>query len=86
MQWTDRASAIPNCQYWTTAHRAVAQGYLGRGADARRTSAKLLDEMPRFSCQFAREKLFYLKEATQIERYVDGLRMAGVPLDRPTLE
>jgi TolB-like protein/Tfp pilus assembly protein PilF len=74
LQWTDRASSIPNCQYWTTAHRAVAQAYLGRDADARRTSAKLLDEMPGFSCKFAREKLFYLKEPVQIERYLEGLR------------
>jgi hypothetical protein len=33
---------------------------------------------PEFSLAFARERLFYLKRAEQIEAYIDGLRKAGV--------
>ena len=33
---------------------------------------RLVAEMPRFSVDFAREKLFYLREPEQIERYLEG--------------
>ena len=79
LKWADRANALPNRQYWTTAHRAVAQAYLGRSDEACGTVEALLREMPRFSCNFARHKLFYLKRVGQIEMYLQGLREAGVP-------
>lgn len=79
LEWTDRAATIPNCQYWTTAHRAVALAYLNRTTAAREATAQLMRELPGFSVAFARDKLFYLKEPSQIERYLEGLRRAGVP-------
>jgi adenylate cyclase len=79
LQWTERASSIPNYQYWTTAHRVVALSYLGRLDEAQRWVEKLLIENPAFSLSFAREKLFYLKKQDQIECYLKGLEMAGVP-------
>jgi len=33
---------------------------------------------PGFTCAFARERLFYIKESAHIEQYVEGLRRAGV--------
>jgi hypothetical protein len=33
---------------------------------------------PEFSCSFARERLFYIKESEHIERYIEGLRRAGI--------
>ncbi len=77
--WTEKASEIPNCQYWTTAHKAVALAYLERQDEARRTVAKLLAEKPGFTCAFAKRKLFYLKRPEQLKLYLDGLRMASVP-------
>jgi TolB-like protein len=79
LEWTERASAIPNCQYWTRAHRCVALAHLGRLDEARVSAGRLLAEMPTFSLRFAREKLFYLHEPEQIGAYLDGLRLAGVP-------
>ncbi|MCR8915407.1 tetratricopeptide repeat protein [Marinobacter panjinensis] len=79
LEWTDRAATIPNCQYWTCAHRAVALAYLNRIAAARDATAHLLCEQPGFSVAFAREKLFYLREQAQIDCYLEGLRRAGVP-------
>jgi TolB-like protein len=79
LQWTDKAASIANCQYWTRAHRVVALAHLERLDDARRTGEQLLREMPRFSCRFAREKLFYLREQDQVECYLEGLRLAGIP-------
>ena len=81
LQWADRASAIPNCQYWTTAHKVVAYAHLDRQAEAQLACTKLLEELPGFSCKFAREKLFYLRKNEQIELYIDGLKMAGIPND-----
>jgi adenylate cyclase len=79
LQYTERASAIPNCQYWTTAHMAVALAYLGREQEAKNAVKRLLQQNPEFSVDFAREKLFYLKMPEQIELYLTGLRLAGVP-------
>ena len=33
---------------------------------------------PEFSLEFARQHLFYLKRSDQLERYIEGLRRAGV--------
>jgi TolB-like protein len=79
VEWAERATDIPNCQYWTAAHKAAALALQGRADEARRATTQLLREMPEFTCAFARDKLFYLKEPRQIELYLDGLRRAGVP-------
>lgn len=79
LTYTQRASAIPNCQYWTTAHMAVALAYLDREQEAKNTVARLLQQSPKFSIEFAKEKLFYLKMPEQIDLYLKGLEMAGVP-------
>lgn len=79
LRWTENASAIPNCQYWTTAHKSVALAHMGRLDDARRNVERLLKQKPGFSLEFAQEKLFYLKNAEQKDLYLDGLKKAGVP-------
>ncbi len=78
LQWTERAACLPNCQYWTTAHRVVALSYSGREPEAKQTAGKLLLENPGFNCDFVREKLFYLKMKEQVEFYLAGLRRAGI--------
>ncbi|HVR35371.1 MAG TPA: winged helix-turn-helix domain-containing protein [Methylomirabilota bacterium] len=78
LKWADRASVIPNCQYWTTAHRGVALAHLGRSREARKVVRTLLKENPDFSIVFARRKLFYLKRPEQLKLYLDGLVLAGV--------
>ncbi|WP_455219917.1 winged helix-turn-helix domain-containing tetratricopeptide repeat protein [Kaarinaea lacus] len=79
LQYTERASAIPNCQYWTTAHMAVALAYLNREPETKNAVKRLLQQNPHFSIAFAKEKLFYLKMPEQIELYLEGLKKAGVP-------
>ena len=32
LQWAERASSIPNYQYWSTAHKMIAHAYLGNQA------------------------------------------------------
>lgn len=79
VEWADRACEIPNCQYWTTAHKAVALAYLGDEDGARRTVERLQREKPGFTREFARRKLFYLKDPEQLRTYLEGLALAGVP-------
>lgn len=86
VEWTERASTIPNCQYWTTAHRAVALAYLNRMAESKQAAARLLKDQPGFCIDFAHEKLFYLKDEAQIDRYLEGLRLAGVPESAPAAD
>ena len=79
IEWSNRASEVPNCQFWTTAHKAVALGYLGEREMAQAQVRQLLREQPQFSRAFARKKLFYLKDERQLNMYLDGLKLAGVP-------
>ena len=79
VKWCDTASEIPNCQYWTTAHKAVALSYLDKSDEARRTVMRLLEERPDFSIEFVKKKLFFLKDPEQIRIYMEGLKLAGVP-------
>jgi adenylate cyclase len=74
LEWAERASVVPNCQYWTTAHIAVALAHLDRPDEARRAITKLLAEKPGFTCGMAQQKLFYIKRPEQLEIYLDGLR------------
>jgi tetratricopeptide (TPR) repeat protein len=78
IDWSNQASEIPNCQFWTTAHKAVALAYLGEQDQASAQVAQLLREQPQFSRAFARKKLFYLKDEGQINMYLEGLKRAGV--------
>ncbi|NKB49898.1 MAG: tetratricopeptide repeat protein [Alphaproteobacteria bacterium] len=79
LEWTERAAVIPNRQYWTLAHMAVALAYLDRQHEAERAVARLLAEKPNFSSAFAEKKLFFIKRPEQLALYLDGLRKAGVP-------
>ncbi len=79
IEWTGKAIEIPNRQYWTLVHRAVAYALLGKTEDAARSLAAATDEQPELSLSFARRKLYYLKRNDQLETYLEGLRLAGAP-------
>lgn len=78
IEWTDKACEIPNCQFWARAHRAVAFAYLGDVARAKHELEQVLRDRPNFSRNFARDKLFFIKDPAQLEMYLEGLRKAGV--------
>ncbi len=73
------ALRVPNCQYWANAHLVAALGHLGGVEAARYAVRELLARKPEFSSRYAEERLFYLERREQLERYLDGLRAAGVP-------
>lgn len=76
--WARNAVRIPNAQYWARAHLVAALGHLGDRAQAVNAVTDLLQAKPSFSLDFARDHLFYLKRADQLETYLEGLRKAGV--------
>ncbi len=79
IDWADRAAEIPNRQYWTLAHKAVALAHLGRLEEAGRALAAALEEQPALSIAFVRSKLYYVRRPEQLEHYLAGLAMAGAP-------
>ena len=79
LHWSDRASLIPNHQYWTYAHRAVALALAGDSDKARTAASDLLARQPRFTRDFAEQKLFYVKDRTQLSTYLNDLKRAGIP-------
>ena len=81
LDWAQRAAEIPNRQYWTTAHCAVALALLGRIDEANKTAKQLLRERPDFSAAFVRKKLFYVKKAEQLDLYLGGVKLAGLPAE-----
>ncbi len=78
-QWANAASRVPNSHYWATAVLVAALGHLGRADEARAARAKLLADNPDFTCSFARQWLFYIRDPDQIGHYVEGLKLAGIP-------
>jgi TolB-like protein/class 3 adenylate cyclase/predicted negative regulator of RcsB-dependent stress response len=78
VSWARKAVQIPNAQYWARAHLVAALGNLGDEKQAEIAVKDLMRIKPKFSLDFARERLFYLKRPDQIETYINGLRKAGV--------
>ncbi|MEM9759840.1 MAG: winged helix-turn-helix domain-containing protein [Pseudomonadota bacterium] len=78
LTWLDHARGIPNFQYWTIAHRVVALAHIGRSREAEAAGEELRKAVPAFSLEFARQKLFYLKDPAQLSLYLDGLAAAGI--------
>ena len=76
--WARRAVQVPNSQYWAKAHLVAALGY----SDDKKRCVAAIDDLrqakPEFSIEFAREHLFYLKRADQLETYIEGLQKAGI--------
>jgi tetratricopeptide (TPR) repeat protein len=72
--------------FWMHAKAATAYGHLGRTAEARAAIDKLLELYPDFGNK-AREELesIYWPNPEYIERYIDGLRKAGLEIaDKPS--
>jgi adenylate cyclase len=78
-QWANAASRVPNAHYWATAALVSALGHLGRKSETRAARTSLLAQNPNFTCRFARERLFYIRDPHQIDHYINGLKLAGIP-------
>jgi tetratricopeptide (TPR) repeat protein len=78
LDWAQRATRLPNCHYWPFAHRVAALGHLQRDSEFPGALAELRRRSPNFCRSFARRRLFYIKNPEHLERYLEGLRKAGV--------
>lgn len=78
VEWSETASLIPNCQYWAIAHKIVALAYLDKIDALKEEKQRLVSMFPKFNLSFAKEKLFYLSDVSQVEMYLLGLHKAGI--------
>ncbi len=76
--WARKSIQIPNAQYWAFAHLVAALGHLEDKERAEAAIAQLKEVKPDFSIEYAKERLFYLTQASQIDTYLEGLRKAGL--------
>ncbi|MEE9428989.1 MAG: BTAD domain-containing putative transcriptional regulator [Paracoccaceae bacterium] len=79
--WAQKSVRVANSHYLANAAMVSVLGHLGRTDAARDAVQELLELKPDFTCDFARERLFYLRDEKQIDRYVQGLKLAGVPCE-----
>jgi adenylate cyclase len=79
VEWLQQAAGIPNCQYWTSAHLAVALALHGDTAAAAAAARQLQGVEPRFTRNFARRKLFQVRDPAMMQTYLRGLAAAGIP-------
>jgi TolB-like protein len=79
-EWATKAIAVPNATFWAHAQLVAAHGRAGRMDAAHAAAKNLLRKEPAFSSgRFARQLLFYHEDPTQIGRYSQTLREAGLP-------
>jgi TolB-like protein/Tfp pilus assembly protein PilF len=74
-----QAVRAPNAKHWPFAVQAASLGLLGREAEARRAVAELLARNPGYTTETARSDFFFCRDAERVERFIEGLRRAGVP-------
>lgn len=77
-KWAAKAEAMPNAHYWPTAIRVSSLAHAGRMKEAEAALARLMAMRPGITCDFVRSRLFYLRDADQVETYVSGLASAGL--------
>lgn len=78
-----QGTRVANAKHWPFAVQAAALGLLGREAEARRAVAELLARQPDYALEMARSDFFFCRDAARIERFVEGLRRAGLPGAEP---
>jgi TolB-like protein/DNA-binding winged helix-turn-helix (wHTH) protein/Flp pilus assembly protein TadD len=73
------ATRQANVTYRAFATLTAALGSIGRSPEAERAAAELLQRKPDYTCEFARQELFFCNDEAFIERFVAGLGTAGIP-------
>ena len=76
--WAARAESVPNAHFWATAIKASALAHMGRNDEAARAVGELRQRHPGISCDYVRERLFYLRDPGQVDVYISGLAKAGL--------
>jgi len=79
VEWAKSSVQVPNSHYWASAALVSALGHMDRKEETQIALESLIKIKPDFTCRWAAERLFYLRDQAQIDRYIDGLKKAGVP-------
>jgi TolB-like protein/DNA-binding winged helix-turn-helix (wHTH) protein len=79
VEFARRATRQPNVTYQAFASLAASLGLLGDQAQAKAVAAELLQRKPNYSTGTARQEFFFCNDVGFIDRFVEGLRVAGIP-------
>jgi predicted Zn-dependent protease len=79
VEFARRATRQSNATYQTFATLAASLGLLGDRAQAKTAAAELLQRKPNYNIETARQEFFFCNDVGFIDRFVDGLRVAGIP-------
>ena len=78
-EFARRATRQSNATYQAFAPLAASLGILGDKTEAIAAAADLLQRKPNYNTDTARHELFYCNDVDFIERFLQGLRLAGIP-------
>jgi TolB-like protein/DNA-binding winged helix-turn-helix (wHTH) protein len=77
-EFARRATRQPNVTYQAYASLAASLGLLGERGQAEAVAVDLLQRKPNYSTETARQELFFCNDKGFIDRFVEGLRVAGI--------
>jgi len=78
VEFARRATRQPNATYQTFATLAASLGLLGDRAQAQTVAAELLQRKSNYSIEKARQEFFFCNDPGFVNRFVEGLRVAGI--------
>jgi len=78
VEFARRATRQSNANYQAFATLAASLGLLGETAQAKEVAATLLQSKPTYNAETARQGLFFCNDSDFVNRYLEGLRVAGV--------
>ena len=74
-----KATRIPNANHWPFAILVSLLGLMDRAEETPRAVDSLLERYPGYTVATARSDFFFCGDYDLVERYLEGLRRAGVP-------
>jgi len=77
-EFARRATRQPNVTYRAFATLAASLGRIGEKAQAEAVAAELLQRKPDYRIDTARQELFFCNDRGFVDRFTDGLRVAGI--------
>jgi TolB-like protein/DNA-binding winged helix-turn-helix (wHTH) protein len=78
VEFARRATRQPNVTYQAFATLAASLGLRGERAQAEAVAIELRQRKPNYSTGTARQEFFFCNDAGFIDRFVEGLRVAGI--------
>jgi tetratricopeptide (TPR) repeat protein len=78
-----KAMRVPTTNRWPFATLASVLGLMGRADEAHRAAEALLAKYPMYNLATAQSDFFFCSDDVLVDRYLDGLRSAGIPEAEP---